>query len=148
MNKKRIEEILELMEKYGLTEIDVEEEGVKVHLKKGTAQAAPQVFTQPVMQSMHVPSAEAPAAKTEQKKNLTDIKAPMVGTFYRAPSPDAKPYVEKGDSVKEGDILCIIEAMKLMNEIKCEVSGRIAEVLVENGHPIEFGQVLFRVEPS
>lgn len=80
--------------------------------------------------------------------NLLEITAPMVGTFYHAPAPDAPAYVEPGTKVKPGDTLCIIEAMKLMNELECEISGTIAEVCVENAQPVEFGQVLFRVDPS
>jgi len=154
MNKKRIEEIIELMEKFGLTEIDVEEEGVKIHLKKGFAGGMQGgILQQPVIQ--HIPAmmnmgesaaaAEKASAKPEAA-NYIEVKAPMVGTFYRAPAPDAEPYVDTGDVIKEGDILCIIEAMKLMNEIKSEVSGKIVKVLVENGQPVEFGQVLFHVE--
>ena len=134
------------MEKHGLTEISVEEEGVKIHLSKGptghiekTIQMASPVLT---------PAKDMPPAETEEEKNLVEIKAPMVGTFYRSPSPDAKPFVDVGERLKEGDVLCIIEAMKLMNEIKSEVKGKIVDVLVSNGDPVEFGQVLFLVEPS
>ncbi|RMH23347.1 MAG: acetyl-CoA carboxylase biotin carboxyl carrier protein, partial [Gemmatimonadetes bacterium] len=88
--------------------------------------------------------AGAPAAAG----NLIDITSPMVGTFYRAPAPDAPPYVEVGSTVKPGDTLCILEAMKLMNELECEVSGTIAEICVENAAPVEYGQVLFRVSPA
>lgn len=81
-------------------------------------------------------------------KNYFEIKSPMVGTFYRAPAPDAPPYVDPGDFVTTDSVLCIVEAMKLMNEIKCEVRGTVRKILVENGHPVEFGQVLFLIEPS
>jgi acetyl-CoA carboxylase biotin carboxyl carrier protein len=87
----------------------------------------------------------APAADT---RNLVEIKSPMVGTFFRAPAPDAPPYVDTGSRVKKGDTLCIIEAMKLMNELECEVAGTIAEVCVDNAEPVEYGQVLFRIEPA
>lgn len=147
MNRKRIEEILDLMEKYGLEEIEVEEEGVKIHLKK--APTGIQTIMQPA-QVLHpnVPVKTDPAKEEakEAQKNIFEMKAPMVGTFYRAPSPDASPYVEIGDTVNEGDILCIIEAMKLMNEIKSEASGKIVGIMVENGKAIEFGQVLFKIE--
>ncbi|MDD5440257.1 MAG: acetyl-CoA carboxylase biotin carboxyl carrier protein, partial [Candidatus Omnitrophica bacterium] len=129
-----------------------EEEGVKIHLKKGDG-LTHTIVQQPLLhQQMPVSPApltkETPPveAKPEGKKAV-EIKAPMVGTFYRAPAPDADPYVEVGSIIKEGTVLCIIEAMKLMNEIKAEVSGKIVEIPVENGHPIEFGQVLFLVEP-
>jgi len=153
MNKKRIEELIELMEKFGLTEIDVEEEGVKIHLKKGNS-GTHTILQQPMMQQPVMVQAPAQPAKAEgaaepkaEAKKRIEIKSPMVGTFYRAPAPDADPYVEVGSVIKEGTVLCIIEAMKLMNEIKSEVSGKIVEIPVDNGHPIEFGQVLYYVEP-
>ena len=90
---------------------------------------------------------EEKARTTKEAKNLMEIKSPMVGTFYKAPGPDTPPFIEIGDTIKEGDVLCIIEAMKLMNEIKSEVNGKVSDILVENGEPVEFGQVLFLVEP-
>jgi len=152
MNIKKIEEIVRLMEKHSLTEISIEEEGVKFHLKKGAGgaiekvtEALPQGVKQPIAASGQ--KAEAVPTKKETQ-NLVEVKAPMVGTFYRAPSPEAKPFVDIGKSVKENDVLCIIEAMKLMNEIKSEIRGKIVDILVENAEPVEFGQVLFLVEPS
>lgn len=124
------------MEKHDLTEITVEEEGVKIHLRRGSAS--------PVL----APAREIPPAAREGAKNIVEIKAPMVGTFYRSPGPDAKPFVEVGNRINEGDVLCIIEAMKLMNEIKSEVKGKIVDILAENGGPVEFGHVMFLVEPS
>jgi acetyl-CoA carboxylase biotin carboxyl carrier protein len=91
------------------------------------------------------PPAEAQAPSSS---NLVDVTSPMVGTFYRSPAPDAPAYVEKGKRVSKGDTLCIIEAMKLMNELECEVEGTIVEILVENAQPVEYGQVLFRVDPG
>jgi acetyl-CoA carboxylase biotin carboxyl carrier protein len=85
---------------------------------------------------------------TAAPSTLIDVASPMVGTFYRAPAPDAPPYVEVGSRVAKGDTLCIIEAMKLMNELESEVAGRVAEICVENAQPVEYGQVLFRVEPN
>jgi len=146
MNIKKIEEVVRLMEKHDLTEISVEEEGVKIHLKKGlggeierSVQMASPVLT---------PAGEVPPPEKALGKNTVEIKAPMVGTFYRSPSPDAKAFVDVGSRINEGDVLCIIEAMKLMNEIKSEVKGKIVDVLCENGGPLEFGQVIFLVEPS
>ena len=92
--------------------------------------------------------AAAPAEAPAPKSNLVDVKSPMVGTFYRAPAPDAPPYVEAGTAVTKGQTLCILEAMKLMNELESEVEGVIREILVEDTEPVEYGQVLFRVEPS
>jgi acetyl-CoA carboxylase biotin carboxyl carrier protein len=93
-------------------------------------------------------SSAAPAEATPVPSHLADVKSPMVGTFYRAPAPDAPPYVEVGSHVSQGQTLCILEAMKLMNELECEVDGVIREILVEDADPVEFGQVLFRIEPS
>ncbi len=148
MSKKRIEEILELMEKYGLTEMDLEEENLKLHFRKGAE-------VQTIMQApmAHAPVAQAvPAAAPEEAKEdlskFIEVKAPMVGTFYQSPAPDAASFVQVGAQIKDGDVLCILEAMKLMNEIKSEVSGKIAKILVSNAEPVEFGQVLFLVEPN
>lgn len=145
MNKKKIEEMIDLMEKHGLTEINIEEEGIRIHLKKGPSgyeQISGEVISKPVT----LPKEEK-AQTTKEAKNLIEIKSPMVGTFYKAPGPDTPPFIEIGDTIKEGDVLCIIEAMKLMNEIKSEVKGKVSDILVENGEPVEFGQVLFLVEP-
>ena len=107
------------------------------------SQAAPAAGAGAAAQPQAAP-AEAPAPKS----NLVDVKSPMVGTFYRAPAPDAPPYVEAGTAVTKGQTLCILEAMKLMNELECEVDGVIREILVEDTEPVEYGQVLFRIEPS
>ena len=147
MNIKKIEEVVRLMEKHNLMEITIEEEGVKIHLSKaktGLKESSVQM-TSPVQAPLQPQPAIPPK---EEKRKGVEIKAPMVGTFYHAPSPDAQPFVKVGSKVKEGDVLCIIEAMKLMNEIKCEVKGKIIDILIENGNPIEFGQVLFLVEPA
>ena len=146
MNIKKIEEVVRLMEKHDLTEITVEEEGIKIHLKKGHAGQIEKSIemASPVL----TPAGGMPAPGKEEEKNVVEIKAPMVGTFYRSPAPDAKPFVDIGNRINEGDVLCIIEAMKLMNEIKSEVKGKIVDILVGNGDPVEFGQVLFLVEPS
>ncbi|MFH1594191.1 MAG: acetyl-CoA carboxylase biotin carboxyl carrier protein [Candidatus Omnitrophota bacterium] len=147
MNIKKIEEVIGLMERYNLTEISIEDEGAKIHLRKGQDGQ--------IGKALHVPSPVltpatqvAPVQVKEEKTNIVEIKAPMVGTLYLSPSPDAKPFVDIGSVIKEGQILCVIEAMKLMNEIKSDVSGKIVDIVVENAEPIEFGQVLFLVEPS
>jgi len=114
----------------------------------GPAVAAPAASAAP----KGVPAAteEAPAeeAKPAATANTTDVESPMVGTFYRAPAPDAPPYVEVGDHVGKGQTLCILEAMKLMNELEAEVAGTVREVCIGNGEPVEYGQVLFRIEPD
>jgi acetyl-CoA carboxylase biotin carboxyl carrier protein len=147
MNIKKIEEVIRLMERHGLTEISIDEEGARIHLKKGPEGHIEKTLTAP--SSVLTPAEDkGPGPAKDETKNLVEIKAPMVGTFYSSPAPDAKPFVDIGSAVKSGDVICIIEAMKLMNEIKSEVKGKIVDVLVENAEPIEFGQVLFLVEPS
>ena len=140
-----IEEMLQLMESRGLVELEMEQQGLRIRLKKATSSPAPHL----VEYSAGVPQPALPPSggTTAQESRRIIIKSPMVGTFYRAPAPDAPPFVELGQDLDVGQVVCIIEAMKLMNEIKSEVAGRIAEVLVESGAPIEFGQPLFAVEP-
>ncbi len=146
---KEIKDMINLMNENNLTELEIEKEGVRIRLKKG-AQGIERVMEYAAPQSSH-PSqqrtSDASLEKTE-KKNTLDIKAPMVGTFYRAPSPEAPSYINIGDTVDVGQVVCIIEAMKLMNEIKSEVKGKIVDIQVDNSEPVEFGQTLFVVEPS
>ncbi len=142
MNTKKIKELIELMSENGLTELEVEQEGMKIKLVKGSGGRVEQV----VLPAAHSVVQGQPAAAPEPVKTGKEVKTPMVGTFYRAPSPEEPPFVEVGDIVNKGDVLCIIEAMKLMNEVKSECSGKITEICVENAEPVEFGQVLFRVE--
>ena len=147
MNIKKIEEVVKLMEKHGLTEISIEEEGVKIHLRKGPSG----VIERAVEMHPHLlapGTAETPAQKAAESRNVIEVKAPMVGTFYRSSSPDSKPFADVGTKINEGDVVCIIEAMKLMNEIKSEIKGKVVDVLVGNGEPVEFGQVMFLVEPA
>jgi acetyl-CoA carboxylase biotin carboxyl carrier protein len=133
-----------LLTELGLSEIDVTVGAVRVRLQRGgVTQAA--ATAAPVVASVERPAAAA--AEIESGSGVT-IEAPMVGTFYRASSPTAEPYVSEGDVVKEGQILCIIEAMKLMNEIESKVAGRVVKVFVENAHPVEFGQSLFLIDPA
>jgi len=148
MNIKKIKELVDLMNENDLTEIEVREEGTGIKLVKRPSGAVEQVI---------VPQVSAPAAVTPQgtqqpaaqpKGNLKEVTSPMVGTFYRSPSPETSPYVEAGDTVQKGDVLCIVEAMKLMNEVKAEFAGKIAEIAVENAEAVEFGQTLFLVEPA
>ena len=142
-----IEEMLELMEARGLVELEWEHQGMKIRLKRAGPAAGPQIVE--YVAGMPQPAAPPPAAKAaaEESSRRVVIKSPMVGTFYRAPSPDAPPFVEVGQDVESGQVLCIIEAMKLMNEIKSEVAGRVIEILAENSDPVEFGQGLFALEP-
>jgi acetyl-CoA carboxylase biotin carboxyl carrier protein len=148
MSIKRIKELVEIMNENDLAEVEVEQEGLKVRLIKTRQGAVEQV----VMPTAAPPIQAASAATTVQEarsrnSGLKEIKSPMVGTFYRAPSPDVDPYVQVGDVIQKGDVLCIVEAMKLMNEVKAEIGGRVVEIAVENADAVEYGQVLFVVEP-
>ena len=150
MNVKEIKVLLELLREYGLSEIEVEREGERIRLRREVA-APVAVLAAQGPTPLAAPAAGTPAAAgaavEEPRTTLLAVEAPMVGTFYRAPSPEAPPYVREGDKVKKGQTVCIIEAMKLMNEIESKVAGRVAKVLVENAQPVEFGQPLFLVEP-
>jgi len=139
MEIDKLKDFIKFMEDNNLAELEIEEEGKRIKLRKNVSE-------QPVV----IQQKQAPAAtekESPESQSGIEIKSPMVGTFYRAPSPGAKPYVEIGDTVSTGDVVCIIEAMKLMNEIKSEVEGRIAQISIENGEPVEFGQSLFAIEP-
>ena len=149
MNVKELKEMIALMNENGLTEIEIEREGQRIRLKKGFS-GTPEVTQERILVQPPQASAAAVSEKGPEaaKSNLIEIKAPMVGTFYRAPAPDAPPFVEKGDMIEAGQVICIIEAMKLMNEIKSEVKGKIVDILVESAQPVEFGHVLFLIEPA
>ncbi|HSF66205.1 MAG TPA: acetyl-CoA carboxylase biotin carboxyl carrier protein, partial [Nitrospiraceae bacterium] len=147
---KHIPELIDLLKKNNLTELEMEREGVRIRVRheiglKTVTAAVPEQGT-PVLTS----AAQSPAASGAQAENTTGlitIVSPIVGTFYRSPSPDADPYVEEGDYVKKGQVLCIVEAMKLMNEIESEVDGRVTKILAESTKPVEYGQPLFLVDP-
>ncbi|AWI79676.1 acetyl-CoA carboxylase, biotin carboxyl carrier protein [Parazoarcus communis] len=146
MDLRKLKKLIDLVQESGISELEVTEGEEKVRIAKHLA-AAPQVA---YMQAPTQAAAAAPVAVAVASEPDADalpdghvIKSPMVGTFYRASAPGAKPLAEVGQSINEGDRLCIIEAMKLMNEIECEVSGTVKAVLVENGQPVEYGQPLF-----
>lgn len=144
MNTKEIKEIIDLLKGSDVSEIEIEHDGVKIHIKKGSSGA---IIT-PVMVPQAVAPAGVPAPAAEAAKPAGNtINSPMVGTFYKAPAPDAAPFVKEGDIVKEGQTVCVIEAMKLMNEIKSEIKGKVTKVMVENGQAVDFGQALFVIEP-
>lgn len=149
MNLKEIREMVKLMNENELAEIEVEREGSKIKLKKtGQIVAAP-VSTSPVMVNAPAAAAAAPVQEAEvavPSGNRKEIKSPMVGTFYRAPSPESPAFADVGQIVEVGQVVCIVEAMKLMNEIKSEIRGKIVEIPVENAQPVEFGQALFYIE--
>ena len=141
-----IEEMLELMESRGLVELEMEHQGLRIRLKKASSSPAPQVVE--YVAGTPQPAAPPPGARPVEEGRRLVIKSPMVGTFYRAPAPDAPPFAEAGQDIEVGQVVCIIEAMKLMNEIKSEVAGRLVEILIQNGDAVEFGQPLFIVEPA
>ena len=140
-----IEEMLQLMESRGLVELEMEHQGLRIRLKKAASSPAPQVVE--YVAGIPHPAAPPVGPRGAEESHRIVIKSPMVGTFYRAAAPDAPPFIEVGQDLEVGQVVCIIEAMKLMNEIKSEVAGHIAEVLVDTGAPVEFGQPLFMVEP-
>lgn len=157
MNLSEIKQLIGLVNGSDLQEAIIEEGDFKIILRRNVPQS---VQYAPAPAPAPAPAAPAPAAApaaapappleatlTAQAAGLIDVCSPIVGTFYQASSPDAAPFVAVGDTIKKGDILCIIEAMKLMNEIEAEISGTIAEILVENGQPIEYDQPLFRIKP-
>ncbi|MBN1350649.1 acetyl-CoA carboxylase biotin carboxyl carrier protein [candidate division KSB1 bacterium] len=174
MNEKELQRLIELVEKSNIGELEISLWGRKVRISKTPApgiqvnpppaatppqlpsvsnnrlpEAAPVVT--PAESASEVPAkapAIAPVTDHKQGAETFEIKSPMVGTFYRAPSPDSEPYIEVGDIISPGQPLCIIEAMKLMNEIESEINGRIVKILVENAKPVEYNQVLFQVEKA
>ena len=159
MDLKEIKQILKLMDTHGLTEFTLEREDEKLMLRRDVSgHAQPYVIHNPVpvISAPAVapvvaaaPAERAAEVKEEKEESLfVTIESPMVGTFYASPSPDSEPYVRVGEAVAPDTTVCIVEAMKIMNEIKAEVNGTIEQVCVQNGQPIEFGQVLFRVRPS
>lgn len=155
MELKDIKAIIDLMKKNSITEFELEEKDSKLRLKRGVSGPVPMAQSdEPISVSLPAPVQTAmissPMNPVSSPANTgeIDIKSPMIGTFYRSPSPEAAAYVEVGTEVTADTAVCIIEAMKVMNEIKAEVKGVITQTLVENGKPVEFGQVLFRVRPN
>jgi acetyl-CoA carboxylase biotin carboxyl carrier protein len=146
MELKDIEAIIELMAKNGLAEFDLEREGFRVHIRRDSDRPAnlPMVAITPPQPAAASHVNLPPAAPSDTR----DILSPMVGTFYRAPSPDAPNYIDVGQQVNEDTVVCIIEAMKVMNEIKAEAKGIVTEALAENGRPVDFGKPLFRIRPN
>jgi acetyl-CoA carboxylase biotin carboxyl carrier protein len=158
MDFDEITKILDMMREHELSEFELERENFKIRLRKHGGghwvSAAPQPQMAPAPPNPGVQAAAAAAAgvpvlsAAEEEMEFAVVKSPIVGTFYRAPEPDAKPYAEVGDTVKKGQVLCIIEAMKLMNEINAEIDGEVVKVYVENGHAVQYGERLFAIKPS
>ena len=155
-----LQALVRLVDESSLDSLEIERGSTRIRLAKSpgggvvvpqAVPAAPAPAPSAAAPEMPVPPADADAAATEAEPpsaNLVDVTSPMVGTFYRAPSPEADPYVEVGSTVAAGDVLCVIEAMKLMNELECEVPGRIVEICADNAEPVDYGQLLFRVDPA
>jgi acetyl-CoA carboxylase biotin carboxyl carrier protein len=155
MDLNLIKRLVRIVDTSGVTDLEIEENGMKVKIAKKIRSA--QVTTQPQIFSTSFPQAEItqeikkelPSQKTTESEvdsSLHVVKSPIVGTFYRAPAPDADAYVQVGDTVSSGSVLCIIEAMKLMNEIESDIDGKIVKILVENGKPVEYNQPLFMIQ--
>ncbi|RLF31587.1 MAG: acetyl-CoA carboxylase biotin carboxyl carrier protein [Thermoplasmata archaeon] len=144
MDIEKIKEVIELMNEHGLVEIELSDGEQTIRLRKAEAPSEP-AKTQAPEETAEKPAEEA---KSGTPEGCIQITAPMVGTFYRASAPDADPYVEIGDKVHPETVVCIIEAMKVMNEIKAEVEGEVVDILVENGDVVEFGQPLFLIKPT
>ena len=153
MNLKEIREIMKLMGEHALSEVEVEREGIKLKIKKGMDCAAvPMVQPMSVSQAVPAPAVQIPEPRVEggpsRSASAVEINSPMVGTFYRASAPESPSFIEIGQMVDVGQVVCIVEAMKLMNEIKSEVKGKVVDVFVNNAEPVEFGQALFLVESA
>jgi len=159
LDLKQIKQIIDLMKRSELSEFEFEEEGFKIKIKRGSGglpiiTSAPQSahpFPGSIPEATHAPKAAlspqaAPAAAAGDEAGFAYVKSPMVGTFYRSPSPENPPFVENGTKVEDKTVVCIIEAMKIMNEIQAEAKGTVVEVLVENGQPVEYGQRLFKIK--
>lgn len=155
MNFKEIKELIEILDQSSLTEINIEDKGNVINLKKEkeTEIITPQISQQPVQQSVAaaetpstLPSASTDPVASSNDSDAKTINAPMVGTFYKSPSPEESAYVQVGDTVANDTTVCILEAMKLFNEIQAEVTGEIIEILVEDGQMVEYGQPLFKVK--
>jgi len=162
MNQKELKELIDFLIEKDISEFELERGDVKVRIKRGAETAAPVIThavpmaampmaTTPPAQTSHTTAAATPAptspAAAVAEEELHTVKSPIVGTFYEAPGPGALPFVKPGDQVAAGQVLCIIEAMKLMNEIEADASGEVVKVLVNNGQPVEYGQPLFAIRP-
>ncbi|WNJ16470.1 acetyl-CoA carboxylase biotin carboxyl carrier protein [Pontibacter sp. G13] len=170
MELKEIQELLKLVNRTNLTEVEIEKKEFKIKIRRKspesnviyTTQQAPALAAAPVAAAPAAPAAPAPEAKAEAKKsapapkadsepdtsNLVEFKSPMIGTFYRSPNPESPSYVNVGDRISKGQVVCIVEAMKLFNEIESEVEGKIVKIMVDNAQPVEYDQVLFLVDPN
>jgi acetyl-CoA carboxylase biotin carboxyl carrier protein len=157
MDLNYVKKLVKLLSESAVDEIEIEEDGKKIRVAKNAAPSPLPTYMPMTAPASSVPAgvaaapglpADATAAAPSAAKHLHEIKSPIVGTFYRAPAPDAAPFVQVGTVIQPGTVLCIVEAMKLMNEIEGDVAGTIAKIMVENGQPVEYDQTLFLVEKS
>lgn len=156
MDLNQIKKLIKLLESSEVTDLEVEEDGVRIKLAKKVRVTQTVTLPQTVAPSIGAGAFSEVSGKADDKKvseenanaGLHEIKSPIVGTFYRAPAPDADAYVQVGDDISVGSVLCIVEAMKLMNEIESDVSGKVVKILVENGKPVEYNQPLFLIKTS
>ncbi len=158
MNESTIKRLIRLVEESEIDQLEVSSWGRKVKITRRLPENSNGHSNQPaIVQAVSPPPAPVPATEPVQAlesaapsadNNYVEIKSPMVGTFYTAPAPDAPPYVKPGDKVSVGQVVCIVEAMKLMNEIESEVTGSVVKIMIENAQPVEFGQVLFLIDPT
>ena len=159
MNFKQIQQLIKFVSKTDVAEVNIENNNFKINIKGSksqTKEVSQQVVQQPIQPQIQTPIAqpihvETPKSEAQQSDSSSDnyltVKSPIIGTFYRKPSPDKDAFVNVGDTIKEGDTLCVIEAMKLFNEIESDFSGKIVKILVEDASPVEFDQPLFLIEP-
>jgi len=157
-----VRQLIQAVDTSGIDTLEITRAGTRIRISKtptpvampmaaapaAAAAAGPAASSAPASAGQGSPGAAPTESSPHPTRNLVEVRSPMVGTFYRAPAPEAPPYVEVGTSVNEGQTLCILEAMKLMNELESEVEGIVREILVENADPVEYGQVLFRIEPT
>src|SRR3989339_675899 len=150
MDLNLIKKYVKLFEESNITELEIEQDSARIKISKKveTSVQVHNVATPVHAPVVAAPKSEASQPKEEKNSKIKEIKSPIVGTFYRAPGPDADPYVKVGDMVSSGSVLCIIEAMKLMNEIESDITGKIVKILVENGKPVEYNQPLFLIQVS
>ena len=146
MDLRKLKKLIDLVEESGITELEVTEGEERVRIAKQPSAVTQQSYVLPQAAPVAAAAVAAPAAENEEKSELPEgqvVKSPMVGTFYRSASPDSSPFVDVGSAVKTGETLCIVEAMKLLNEIESDCSGTVKAILVENGQPVEYGEPLF-----
>jgi acetyl-CoA carboxylase biotin carboxyl carrier protein len=148
LDLKELKQILQMLDEEDVTEFELEADGMKLRIRKGTGAPVGPAAPRPEPPPPSAPPAPAPAAPAPETGGLHVVKSPIVGTFYRSPDPNSPPFVSVGDRVKPGQVLCIVEAMKLMNEIEAEVGGEVVQIHHETGQPVQYGDPLFTLRPE